>query len=271
MTRKDLDIAVEWAALEGWNPGLKDAECFYQTDPNGFFIGELNGEPIATISAVKYGNEFGFIGFYIVKKEFRGQGYGHKIWQVASDYLKNICSGLDGVVAQQESYESDGYVKAFNQFRFEEADVKGARDSEILDIKNISFDKIVEYDNNVVKYNRNIFLSCWLNMEGTNSCGIMRDDKIVGYGLIRACRNGYKIGPLFADDFIIAEKIYLALADYATGNTVYLDVPEANKIGFELANKHVRKYVFETARMYKNGWLNQETEKIFGVTTFELG
>jgi hypothetical protein len=76
---------------------------------------------------------------------------------------------------------------------------------------------------------------------------------------------------LFADDFIIAEKIYLALADYATGNTVYLDVPEANKIGFELANKHVRKYVFETARMYKNGWLNQETEKIFGVTTFELG
>lgn len=271
MTRNDLDVAIKWAAEEGWNPGLKDADCFYQTDPNGFFIGELNDEPIATISAVKYGNEFGFLGFYIVKNEFRGQGYGHKIWQAASDYLGNVCSGLDGVVAQQSSYESDGYVKAFNQFRFEEQDVRGARDSEILDIKDIPFEKILEYDNHVVKYNRETFLRCWLNMQGTYACGIMRDDKLAGYGLIRACKHGYKIGPLFADDFIIAEKIYLALADYATGNTVYLDVPEANKIGFELANKHVRKYVFETARMYKNGKLNQETDKIFGVTSFELG
>ncbi|HEX2788775.1 MAG TPA: GNAT family N-acetyltransferase [Ignavibacteria bacterium] len=274
MTRKDLDIAIEWAAQEGWNPGLKDADCFYQTDPNGFFIGELDGEPISTISAVKYGNEFGFIGFYIVKNEFRGHGYGHKIWQVASDYLKDICSGLDGVVAQQASYESHGYVKAFNQFRFEEQDVRGARESEILDIKNIPFEKIFEYDNHIVKYNRKTFLNCWLNMEGTYACGIMRkdkNDKVVGYGLIRHCRNGFKIGPLFADDFVIAEKIYLALADYATGNTVYLDVPEANKMGLELAKKYVRKYVFETARMYKNGFLNQETGKIFGVTTFELG
>lgn len=271
MTRKDLDIAIEWAAQEGWNPGLKDADCFYQTDPDGFFIGQLNGEPVATISAVKYNNEFGFVGFYIVKKEFRGQGYGHKIWQAASHHIKNVCTGLDGVVAQQESYESDGYIKAFNQFRFEEQDVRGARDNEILDIKDIPFEKILEYDNNIIKYNRKTFLKCWLNMEGTYACGIMRNDKVAGYGLIRACRNGYKIGPLFADDFIIAEKIYLALADYATGNTVYLDVPEANKIGFELAKKHVRKYVFETARMYKNGFLNQETDKIFGVTTFELG
>jgi len=72
MTRKELDIAVDWARQEGWNPGLYDADAFYAQDPNGFFIGYLDNEPIATISAVKYGNSYAFGGFYIVKKEYRG-------------------------------------------------------------------------------------------------------------------------------------------------------------------------------------------------------
>lgn len=39
MTREELDIAVEWAAREGWNPGVHDADAFYAADPNGFFGG----------------------------------------------------------------------------------------------------------------------------------------------------------------------------------------------------------------------------------------
>ncbi len=75
MTRGELEVAIAWAAAEGWNPGLQDADCFYGTDPTGFLMGFLNNEPIASISAVKYGESFGFIGFYIVKPGFRGQGY----------------------------------------------------------------------------------------------------------------------------------------------------------------------------------------------------
>ena len=62
MTRREVDIAIDWAAAEGWNPGLYDADCFYAADPKGFFIGLLGDEPVATISAVKYGNAFGFVG-----------------------------------------------------------------------------------------------------------------------------------------------------------------------------------------------------------------
>ena len=79
MTREQLDIAVEWAAAEGWNPGLHDADCYYAADPNGFLMGFLDEEPIASISVVKYDDSFGFLGFYIVKPEYRGQGYGIQI------------------------------------------------------------------------------------------------------------------------------------------------------------------------------------------------
>lgn len=41
MRREDVDLAIEWAAAEGWNPGLNDAESFFDTDPQGFFIGSL--------------------------------------------------------------------------------------------------------------------------------------------------------------------------------------------------------------------------------------
>lgn len=64
-------------------------------------MGELNGEPVGCISAVAYDAHFGFLSFYIVKPQFRGQGLGIKIWKTAMDYLgadRNI--GLDGALAQ---------------------------------------------------------------------------------------------------------------------------------------------------------------------------
>jgi hypothetical protein len=55
MTEADLPVALEWAAAEGWNPGLHDANCFYAADPEGFFRAELDG------SAVRYVSSFGFL------------------------------------------------------------------------------------------------------------------------------------------------------------------------------------------------------------------
>ena len=64
MTRRELDIALDWAAAEGWNPGIHDGNCFYAADASGFLAGFLGDKMIASISAVKYGKSFSFIGFY---------------------------------------------------------------------------------------------------------------------------------------------------------------------------------------------------------------
>ena len=74
MQRDEVALALDWAAAEGWNPGLHDAPCFHAADPQGFLLGLLDEEPVATISVVKYGADFGFLGFYIVKPGFRGRG-----------------------------------------------------------------------------------------------------------------------------------------------------------------------------------------------------
>ncbi|HCK19817.1 MAG TPA: N-acetyltransferase, partial [Thalassospira sp.] len=33
----EFPVAVDWAAKEGWNPGIHDAEVFFNTDTEGFW------------------------------------------------------------------------------------------------------------------------------------------------------------------------------------------------------------------------------------------
>src|ERR1044072_70803 len=81
MTAAEVALAADWAATEGWNPGLADRAWFATADPQGFLLGELNGAPATTLSVVNYGAAFAFLGFYIVRPDLRGHGYGWRTWQ----------------------------------------------------------------------------------------------------------------------------------------------------------------------------------------------
>jgi ribosomal protein S18 acetylase RimI-like enzyme len=273
MTRKELHIAVEWAAIEGWNPCLHDADCYYCADPNGFLIGLLGDEPIATISAVKYGKSFGFIGFYIVKPEYRGKGYGIQIWNAGLKYLGDRNIGLDGVIAQQDNYKKYGFKLAYRNIRYE--GVSGGmppENSAVVKLTTLPFEVVETYDRSFFPDNRTQFLKCWLNQSDSHALGIMQNGKITGYGVIRICRSGYKIGPLFADNPELAESLFLALKACAKPSIpIYIDVPEVNQAAVTLAERYNMKVVFETARMYRDETPNLPLNRLFGVTSFELG
>ena len=118
MRPDEISIAVDWAAAEGWNPGLADAACFSTIDPDGFLIGELGGAPAATICCVNYGATFAFLGLYIVRKDVRGCGYGLHIWNAAPAHAGPRVIGLDGVVAQQQNYKKSGFKFAYANVRY---------------------------------------------------------------------------------------------------------------------------------------------------------
>src|SRR5260370_38379833 len=81
MTRAEMDLALDWAAEEGWNPGVDDAECFRQADDGGFIGAFIDGRMAASISVVAYDQAFAFLGFYIVAPEFRSRGVGLALWR----------------------------------------------------------------------------------------------------------------------------------------------------------------------------------------------
>ena len=118
MRPEEVSIAVNWAAAEGWNPGLSDDACFAVADPEGFWIGELDGAPAATVSCVNYGASFAFLGFYIVREDLRGRGYGLRIWNAAIAHAGGRVIGLDGVVAQQQNYMKSAFALAYANIRY---------------------------------------------------------------------------------------------------------------------------------------------------------
>src|SRR5262249_52330277 len=118
MQPDEISVAVDWAAAEGWNPGLADADCFSTVDSDGFLIGELEGTPAATISCVNYGASFAFLGFYIVRNDVRGRGYGLHMWNAALAHAGTRVIGLDGVPAQQQNYKKAGFKFAYANIRY---------------------------------------------------------------------------------------------------------------------------------------------------------
>ena len=270
MNRAEVDLAIEWAAIEGWNPGLHDAECFHAADPDGFLIGYLDDEPVGCISVVAYDAGFGFLGLYIVRPEFRGQGVGMKLWQVGMARLGNRNIGLDGVVAQQANYRKSGFRLDYRNIRYEGVG-KPANPSGTVNLSAVSFDPLLAYDSRMFPVSRERFLRCWIRQPQAAGRAVIRNGTLAGYGLIRPCRHGCKIGPLFADGEDIAEDLFQALAAQAPGAAIYLDVPEANAAAVRLAERHGMQKVFETARMYTRQPPVVPIGGIFGVTTFELG
>ncbi|WP_445262592.1 GNAT family N-acetyltransferase [Pseudomonas sp. EA_105y_Pfl2_R69] len=273
MTRGEVDIAIDWAAAEGWNPGLHDADCFYAADPDGFLIGLLNGEPIAVISVVKYGEHFGFLGFYIVKPEYRGQGYGLQIWNAGLAYLDGQTIGLDGVVAQQGNYRKSGFSLANGNLRYQ--GVGGAApvaDSALVPLSALPFADLCAYDQALFPERRSTFLRHWIDQPESTALGILQEHRLAGYAVLRKCRDGYKIGPLFADSPELAERLFLALrARVPAGRALFLDTPANNAAAVALAQRHGMSMVFETARMYRGPVPQIDGQRIFGVTSFELG
>lgn len=273
LTPAEAATAVEWAAAEGWNPGLSDLACFLVQDPGLFLAVEQGGRLASVIAATRYGADFGFIGFYIARPEVRGQGLGMRVWQAAMDRLSGRLVGLDGVVAQQANYRKSGFSLAWNNIRFGGVPVGvTAAAADVVEAAAVPFAALAALDRSVFPAAREAFLHSWLTAPGHAALAVLRDGAVAGFGVIRPAREGHKIGPLVAEDRGVAERLLAALiARVPAGGAVFLDVAEPQRDAVALAEGLGLKPVFETARMYTGPAPAVRMDRLFGVTTFELG
>ncbi|MEZ0372906.1 MAG: GNAT family N-acetyltransferase, partial [Candidatus Sericytochromatia bacterium] len=200
-------------------------------------------------------------------------GHGFELWKQANASLGQRTVGMDGVVAQQENYKKSGYRYAYRQMRFQGAGGAPANASApLVDLRDFALEQLAAYDRRHFPAERPEFLKLWISRPGTVALGYMEGESLAGYGVLRPCRQGYKIGPLFADTPEIAESLYNNLcASVSQQDPVFLDVPEPNPHAMALVERHQMKYVFETARMYTGTPPELPLEQIYGITSFELG
>ena len=272
MRPEEISIAVNWAAAEGWNPGLADDACFAAADPQGFLIGEYQSAPAATVSCVNYGANFAFLGFYIVREDLRGRGFGLRIWNAAIAHAGPRVIGLDGVVAQQQNYRKSGFELAYANVRYGgTVTPPDVRQAGVVALTEVPLADVEAYDATVFPAPRTAFLRGWIGSPDHVGRALVRDGRLAGWGVIRPCRQGRKIGPLVADDRASAEMVLSALLADVGGGEIFLDVPSVNRDAVALAQDLGLVPVFETARMYTGPIPLLRVDRVFGVTTFELG
>lgn len=270
MARSEVRIAADWAADEGWNPGINDAEVFCEADPQGFFVALENGQPVGCCSAVVYEREFAFFGLFIVRPDRRKRGIGLQLTQAAMEHVGECNCGLDGVVSMQSKYTDFGFRPAYRNIRHE-GSCPGSRQEHVVPLEKLPFEELEAYDRRHFPAPRREFLRGWVSQPGSAALGYVRGGKLAGYGVLRPCRVGYKIGPLFADSDEIADTLFQSLCVGSYGASVYLDTPEPNEAAVALAWRYGMRPCFETARMYTKAIPDLPIDHVFGVTTFELG
>lgn len=273
LTLPEVETLLDWAGAEGWNPGLADAQAFHAADPFGFIGCLVDEELAAGISAIRYGESFGFIGLYIASPAHRGQGYGRRVWDAGMQHLGNRTIGLDGVPEQQANYRSIGFIPAYETHRWSgtiEAEMPAEVTTFEPDPASSLFSAILSYDRAMFPDDRSAFLTAWVSPPRISKV-MVRDGRIVGYTVCRQCLEGWKIGPLFADTLGDAELLLRACAVEAPGAQLQIDVPDMQPdftarlqdLGFSQG--------FTTARMYRGETPQIHMDKVFGITTLELG
>ncbi len=278
---KKLDMSglqklVKWAEVEGWNPGKHDAEVFMNTDPNGFYGFFHNDKLIGGGSIVSYDGDFGFMGFFIVDNEYRSKGIGRKLWYLRRNKLierlkPGATIGMDGVLAMQDFYAKGGFKIAFRDERHENTGSSFNISNNISPINESDYQDILNYDKLYFGFDRKNFIIPWLQLPESKSFKYMLNNRLSGMAIIRKVNKGYKICPLFADSFDIAEELYKACLNSVVGEPVYIDIPVVNKNALKLIRKYNTTYVFECARMYFGKQPDININNVYGITTFELG
>ncbi|WP_027165069.1 GNAT family N-acetyltransferase [Mesorhizobium sp. WSM3224] len=270
LTASEVETLVDWAAIEGWNPGIGDAAALRTADPEGFIGAFVGGEMVAGISAVAYGPSFGFIGLYICRPDRRGEGHGKAVWDAGMARLGDRIIGLDGVAEQRANYQRMGFVPVYETVRYSGRPAGLPDGGDIQPVTAADTAGILAYDRQCFPAPRDAFLREWLRQPriallSAGSAGI------AGYGVARRCREGFKVGPLFADGTDHALALVAEFSGRIGNEALHIDVP-ASQVQFTAMLQAAGMAAgFTTTRMYKSGKPGNVRSMVFGITTLELG
>ena len=266
---------VLWAAKEGWNPGRHDAEHFLAQDPDGFLLGRLDGKVVSAISVVNYSPDYAFLGFYLVRPDRRGQGYGIETWHAGMRHAGGRTVGLDGVPDQQGNYRREGFIPAYTTIRYRgkpNLEHKGEDIEGVAPVQAKDLDLLAALDAAGHPADRPSFATRWAADPRHTTKVRYRDGLLTGYGVLRTAHDGFRIGPLLATTPRDAAAILAALLREAGETaTVSLDIPAPHHVARNLAEMHGLAPASRTERMYNGPIRTLQQSLVYGVMSLELG
>ena len=274
---EEVELLLEWALGEGWNPGLDDAVPFYRADPDGFFLRNVAGVPVAGVAVANHSDDVAVLGLYLCHPGWRGLGHGYAVWRAGLVHAGKRSVILDGVVAQQANYAREGFVPVGRTIRHEgriaDLPAAAARAEEAAGqvrlLAPADVEPLLALDARVEGYPRHAHMRAWFEPTDTRWTAVIGPEGAPrAWATMRACGVGVKIGPLAA----ATEAEALALiGTLARDRPCQIDVPEESEAFSALLRSLDFAPVFETARMVRGTAPRTVRPAFSAVTTIELG
>lgn len=287
LDQSDIPLVTLWSRQEGFTPGVGDVDIYRHTDRQGLWLGWLDSKPIGCIAGIRYNEFYGFIGLFLVIPEFRGNGYGLKLWKHALEHLLDIpCIGLEAAPERVDDYSNWGFEISSPTTRWQwvgngeiksnincqEAIFDGLR---ILEGEEIPPEIVQPYDAKREPSPRPHFLSDWLEHPAGKVLALVDQNGLChGFGRIRPCLlregEGWRIGPLIADTPRLAELLLRRLVKSHPG-IILLDVPGRNTNAQPLLENLEFNKVSQTIRMYRGQQPPISMFDVYALACLELG
>lgn len=252
-SREEWHEVEGWMVEHGWDPGYGDARAILAVDPRALIVGYVDDVPVSAISVLQIGESYAFAGNFFVHREWRGRGFGRATWDAAMLHATGRTIGLEAALDKVQHYERLGFTRSHETSSYQgrirpavRAVASGVRPFEPGDR-----DALVALDALCSPHDRIAFLTTWIAAgEGTLVYSRGPGYGVEGFGTIRRCRTGVRIGPLIAATSTAARAVFDTLTASHRGEHVVIEAPTLNRFAAGLARDRGLERGPATARMY---------------------
>jgi len=236
-------------------------------DVDSFFVGELNGEMIASLVRTPIADDLTYIGQVYVDERHRKLGFARRMINTAQEVEAKSNRTATSVL---DSY--DHLVSMYEKFSYKSADkittYQGTASSiAVLDtfgtnvrkVGDSDFDRLMRYDDKCFirpgsKWRREL-LSRWIKIPGGRAVmAVNCQGDVVGYGCRRpsvTVSQHHFIGPLYADSYSISWDLVQQLTSDVIGQTIIMTVAETNNEALRLVHDMKLEPTVRLIRMFR--------------------
>ncbi|SFB22169.1 Acetyltransferase (GNAT) domain-containing protein [Cohnella sp. OV330] len=248
LSERDIPFAMTLKNIAGWNQTDRDWQDYLFYDREGCFLAEYDGKEAATMTTIRYGDRFGWIGMVLVHPDDRGRGIATQLLQLGIRHLRDQgvrCIKLDATAMGKKVYVPLGFAEEYDVRRYEleaspsKRESKGATASEyrgeVRSLTEADLEEIAVYDAAIFGADRRTVLKRLRAREHIYAF-VTRDDRgITGYLMAHQGYEAVQIGPWAASDVQAAETLLASLLSSVGGGKVFFDLPCPNVHGIQMA------------------------------------
>lgn len=274
MTVVDIPLGLKLARQAGWNQIEPDWRRFLTMQPDGCFVGELDGAAVATTAAFIFG-PVAWIAMVLVDIDSRRKGIATTLLNHTLDFLdeqgvKTV--RLDATAAGQPVYEKLGFVPEYPLSRYMGRVEPSPRPSSLMLPPTIGrqLKAIVAFDHRMTATPREKMLARLFEESPEITRALYRDGQVEGYVTGRCGANATLIGPCIATAY--AGPILLGDAfGHCAGQPVFVDVPRDNASAIEIVEKSGLTVQRHFTRMCRGERIKDHVEAIWASSGPEKG